>query len=63
MSDSDKKLGQLDLCFMVDETGSMGPYIETVKQKILEIIHTGERTLFFFENWLGGLSRSSTRRY
>ena len=40
MSDSVKKLGQLDLCFMVDETGSMGPYIETVKQKILEIIHT-----------------------
>lgn len=40
MSDSTKKLGQLDLCFMVDETGSMGPYIETVKQKILEIIHT-----------------------
>ena len=40
MSDITKKLGQLDLAFMVDETGSMGPYIETVKQKILEIIHT-----------------------
>ncbi len=40
MSDVIEKLGQLDLCFMVDETGSMGPYIETVKQKILEIIHT-----------------------
>jgi hypothetical protein len=40
MSDNSKRLGQLDLCFMVDETGSMGPYIDTVKQKILEIIHT-----------------------
>ncbi len=40
MTDSSNRLGQLDLCFMVDDTGSMGPYIETVKQKILEIIHT-----------------------
>ncbi|MFX0136057.1 MAG: VWA domain-containing protein [Candidatus Hodarchaeota archaeon] len=39
MSDPSKRLGELDLCFMVDETGSMGPYINTVKQKILEIIH------------------------
>lgn len=40
MADSIKRLGDLDLCFMVDNTSSMGPYIETVKQKILEIIQT-----------------------
>ncbi len=39
MPEPSNRLGDLDLCFMVDETGSMGPYINTVKQKILEIIH------------------------
>lgn len=35
-----EKLGQLDLVFVVDNTGSMGPYIAQVKSKILEIIRT-----------------------
>ncbi len=35
-----ERLGQLDLVFIVDNTGSMGPYIEVTKQKILEIIRT-----------------------
>lgn len=35
-----EKLGQLDLVFVVDNTGSMGPYIQSVKSKILEIIRT-----------------------
>ena len=35
-----EKIGQLDLVFVVDNTGSMGPYINTVKTKILEIIRT-----------------------
>ncbi len=35
-----EKLGQLDLVFVVDNTGSMGPYIEVTKRKILEIIRT-----------------------
>ncbi len=35
-----EKLGQLDLVFIVDNTGSMGPYIQNVKTKILEIIRT-----------------------
>jgi Mg-chelatase subunit ChlD len=35
-----EKLGQLDLVFVVDNTGSMGPYIQAVKQKILEIVRT-----------------------
>lgn len=35
-----EKLGQLDLVFVVDNTGSMGPYIQNVKTKILEIIRT-----------------------
>jgi len=35
-----EKLGQLDLVFVVDNTGSMGPYIHNVKTKILEIIRT-----------------------
>jgi len=39
LTDKLERLGELDICFMVDETGSMGPYINTVKQKILEIIH------------------------
>ena len=34
------KLGQLDMVFVVDNTGSMGPYIENTKRKILEIIRT-----------------------
>ncbi len=35
-----ERLGQLDLVFVVDNTGSMGPYIEATKTKILEIIRT-----------------------
>jgi Mg-chelatase subunit ChlD len=35
-----ERLGQLDLVFVVDNTGSMGPYIDVAKNKILEIIHT-----------------------
>ncbi|UCE10282.1 MAG: VWA domain-containing protein [Candidatus Thorarchaeota archaeon] len=35
-----EKLGQLDIVFVVDNTGSMGPYINAVKVKILEIIRT-----------------------
>jgi Mg-chelatase subunit ChlD len=35
-----ERLGQLDLVFVVDNTGSMGPYIHNVKTKILEIIRT-----------------------
>jgi Mg-chelatase subunit ChlD len=35
-----EKLGQLDIVFVVDNTGSMGPYIHNVKTKILEIIRT-----------------------
>ncbi len=35
-----EKIGQLDLVFVVDNTGSMGPYIANVKTKILEIIRT-----------------------
>lgn len=35
-----EKLGQLDLVFVVDNTGSMGPYIQNVKTKILEIVRT-----------------------
>ncbi|UQA62535.1 VIT domain-containing protein [Polyangium aurulentum] len=31
-------VGELDLVFLVDETGSMGAYIEEVKQRLLEII-------------------------
>jgi Mg-chelatase subunit ChlD len=31
-------IGELDLVFLVDETGSMGAYIEEVKQRLLEII-------------------------
>lgn len=32
--------GALDLVFLVDETGSMGPYIMTVQQNILRILET-----------------------
>lgn len=31
-------IGELDLVFLVDETGSMGAYIEEVKRRLLEII-------------------------
>ncbi|TXT55996.1 MAG: hypothetical protein BAJATHORv1_30380 [Candidatus Thorarchaeota archaeon] len=34
------KLGQLDVSFVVDNTGSMGPYIRTVQEKIIQIIRT-----------------------
>ncbi len=34
------KLGMLDLVFVVDNTGSMGPYINTVKTEIVQIIRT-----------------------
>ncbi|HEY3446591.1 MAG TPA: VIT domain-containing protein [Myxococcales bacterium] len=33
-----KACGELDLVFLVDETGSMGAYIAQVKQRLLEII-------------------------
>ncbi|PTL85344.1 VIT domain-containing protein [Vitiosangium sp. GDMCC 1.1324] len=33
-----KGVGELDLVFLVDETGSMGAYIEEVKSRLLEII-------------------------
>ncbi len=35
-----EKLGHLDIVFAIDNTGSMGPYIEQVKMKVLEIIRT-----------------------
>ncbi|MFW9967910.1 MAG: VWA domain-containing protein [Candidatus Thorarchaeota archaeon] len=35
-----EKMGQLDLVFVVDNTGSMGSYIDVTKRKILEIIRT-----------------------
>jgi Mg-chelatase subunit ChlD len=33
-----KGIGELDVVFLVDETGSMGAYIEEVKRRLLEII-------------------------
>jgi hypothetical protein len=33
-----KGIGELDLVFLVDETGSMGAYIEEVKRRLLEIV-------------------------
>lgn len=33
----------LDLVFLVDETGSMGPYIQTVQQQLLHIVETVSR--------------------
>ncbi len=33
-----KGIGELDLVFLVDETGSMGAYIEEVKRRLLEVI-------------------------
>ncbi len=33
----------LDLVFLVDETGSMGPYIQTVQQQLLYIVETVSR--------------------
>ncbi|MHA1770666.1 MAG: vWA domain-containing protein [Candidatus Thorarchaeota archaeon] len=35
-----ERLAKLDLVFIVDNTGSMGPYIQITKSKILEIIRT-----------------------
>jgi Ca-activated chloride channel family protein len=35
---AEKGAGSLDLVFLVDETGSMGAYIEEVKRRLLEII-------------------------
>ncbi len=33
-----RESGELDLVFLVDETGSMGPYIEQVKERLLDLI-------------------------
>ena len=33
-----RPIGQLDLVFLVDETGSMGAYIEQVKRRLLELV-------------------------
>jgi Ca-activated chloride channel family protein len=33
-----RQIGELDLVFLVDETGSMGAYIEEVKRRLLDII-------------------------
>jgi len=38
-----KPVGELDIVFLVDETGSMGPYIEEVKRRLLEIIEALRR--------------------
>jgi hypothetical protein len=35
-----KGIGELDLVFLVDETGSMGSYIEEVKRRLIEIVDT-----------------------
>ncbi|HEY8432249.1 MAG TPA: vWA domain-containing protein, partial [Sandaracinaceae bacterium] len=35
---SDRASGELDLVFLVDATGSMGPYIEQVKARLLELV-------------------------
>lgn len=35
-----KGIGELDLVFLVDETGSMGAYIDEVKRRLLEIVDT-----------------------
>ena len=42
-----EKLGQLDLVFVVDNTGSIGPYKQNVKTKILEIIITNKNYELF----------------
>ena len=39
-----KQIGELDLVFLVDETGSMGRYIDQVKSRLQEIIATLERS-------------------
>jgi Mg-chelatase subunit ChlD len=36
--------GELDLVFLVDETGSMGAYIEQVKLHLLELVHALRRS-------------------
>lgn len=33
-----RAIGELDLVFLVDETGSMGEYIEEVKERLLELV-------------------------
>jgi Ca-activated chloride channel family protein len=38
-----RAIGEIDLVFLVDETGSMGPYIEEVKRRLLEIIEALRR--------------------
>lgn len=35
-----RDVGEIDLVFLVDETGSMGQYIEEVKRRLLEIIES-----------------------
>lgn len=35
-----RDVGEIDLVFLVDETGSMGEYIEEVKRRLLEIIES-----------------------
>ncbi len=35
---ADRPVGALDLVFLVDETGSMGPYIEEVKRRLQELV-------------------------
>lgn len=35
-----RDVGEIDLVFLVDETGSMGQYIEVVKQRLLELIES-----------------------
>ncbi len=37
---SGRDVGEIDLVFLVDETGSMGEYIEEVKARLLEIIES-----------------------
>ena len=34
----ERTTGEIDLVFLVDETGSMGPYIEEVKRRLLELV-------------------------
>lgn len=35
---SKRATGELDMVFLVDETGSMGPYIQEVKQRLIELV-------------------------
>lgn len=36
----ERSAGEIDLVFLVDETGSMGPYIEEVKRRLLELVES-----------------------